>query len=504
MKEVIRLIFLSTALLLTFANVNAQVDENAQGYFNDALLFSRTVPGGTARIQAIGGAQIALGGDISNIYSNPAGLGFFNRSQASFSPSLKFYNNDATYFGTATNDSGSQLNFTNLGIVFSSPKFNDNSSWRGGSFGISYTKINNFNDQFTYEGANPNTSIIDQFLEGANGTFIDDLGGLTGLAYDAYLINPEFDANQNIIDGEYRSFVLGLPVQREVVTTEGSQSQWSFSYGGNVADRFYFGFGLGIASVNYEQNKTYTESEFDDPDPGINDLSIRETLKIDGTGINATVGFIYRPNDYIRIGGSLVTPTYYQFDEESDAVIEANYGGFFYEPDNKTLRNERAESDIFVSQYDLTTPLKLTGGIAFFIDKSGFISADVEYIDYSNNNLSSDNFSTSADNRTIEALYTSVVNFRVGGEYRYDVFRLRAGFGYYGDPHTAEDVDLSRTEFSVGAGLKLKNFYADLGVIASTSNTRNYSPYSFADGTGPAAGIETNNTNGVLTIGFNF
>ena len=489
---------------MTFENVNAQVDENAIGYFNEALLFSRTVPGGTARIQALGGTQIALGGDVSNISANPAGLGFFNRSQVSFSPSLKIYSNDAEYFGLNTRDNGGQFGFDNLGVVFSSPKSNANSSWKGGSFGISYTKTNNFNDQFTYEGRNPNSSIIDQFIENANGILIDDLGGLTGFAYDAYLINPEFDGQGSVIDGVYNSFIFGLPFQREVLTTEGSQSQWSISYGGNVADRFYFGIGLGIASVNYEQSKLYTESDFDAPDPGINDFTIRERLNIDGTGINATIGLIFRPNDNVRIGATVVTPTYYQFDEESDVVIEANYDNFFYEPENITLGNERVESDIFVSTYDLTTPLKLSGGIAVFFNKNGFISADVEYIDFGNSSLSSNDFATTADNRTIESLYTSVVNFRVGGEYRYDVFRFRAGLGYFGDPYTTENIDLSRTELSLGAGLKFRKFYADLGVITNLSQETGYSPYTFFDGTGPTANIDTNNTNAILTFGFNF
>ena len=504
MKKIIRLIFLSAGFLLTLENVNAQIDENARGYFNEALLFSRTVPGGTARIQALGGTQIALGGDVSNIYSNPAGLGFFNRSQVSFSPALRLHSSDGEYLGLNTRDNGGRFGFDNLGIVFSSPRNNPNSSWKGGSFGISFTKTNNFNNQFTYEGRNLNSSIIDQFIESADGVFVDNLGGLPGLAYEAYLINPVFDNEGNRIDGAYDSFILGLPLQREVVTTEGSQSQWNISYGGNVSDRFYFGIGLGIASVNYEQTKSYTETEFDDPDPGINDFTIRERLDIDGTGINATVGFIFRPNDFIRIGASLVTPTYYQFDEESDVVINANYDNFFYEPENITLGNETVLSDIFVSTFDLTTPLRLNGGVAFFFQKNGFISADIEYVDYSNSNLSSNDFPTTADNRTIEQLYTSVVNFRIGGEYRYDIFRFRGGFGYYGDPDTTETVDLSRTEFSLGAGIKLKNFYVDLGVITSLSEEMSYSPYTFFDGTGPTANIETNNTNAVLTLGFNF
>ena len=40
------------------------------------------VPMGTARSTSIGGAIGALGGDISAIYTNPAGLGFYKTREA--------------------------------------------------------------------------------------------------------------------------------------------------------------------------------------------------------------------------------------------------------------------------------------------------------------------------------------------------------------------------------------------------------------------------------------
>ena len=55
------------------------------GYFEDAYRFSRVVPAGSARMVGIGGTQWSLGGDVSNIVGNPAGLGFFRSSEASFS-----------------------------------------------------------------------------------------------------------------------------------------------------------------------------------------------------------------------------------------------------------------------------------------------------------------------------------------------------------------------------------------------------------------------------------
>ncbi len=57
----------------------------AQDFVDNALLFSRTQPGGSARIQALGGTQISLGGDYSSALSNPAGLGMYNKSEVTFS-----------------------------------------------------------------------------------------------------------------------------------------------------------------------------------------------------------------------------------------------------------------------------------------------------------------------------------------------------------------------------------------------------------------------------------
>ncbi|HSI90897.1 MAG TPA: hypothetical protein VK927_07240 [Adhaeribacter sp.] len=64
----------------------------------DALRYSRTDFGGTARVQALGGAQTALGADISNTTVNPAGLGLYRRSEFSITPSLSFNNAESTLY----------------------------------------------------------------------------------------------------------------------------------------------------------------------------------------------------------------------------------------------------------------------------------------------------------------------------------------------------------------------------------------------------------------------
>ena len=72
------------------------------GYYNEALRFSRNQSFGTARIMGLGGAQVALGGDIGVVAVNPAGLGFFNRSTLTISPAFDFHNSNSEFFGTET------------------------------------------------------------------------------------------------------------------------------------------------------------------------------------------------------------------------------------------------------------------------------------------------------------------------------------------------------------------------------------------------------------------
>src|SRR5690349_20056358 len=76
----------------------------AQSYVESALLFSRTKPYGSARIQALGGSQVALGGDYSSSISNPAGLGMYNRSEVTLSTGLNFYNTESLYKGNSLSE----------------------------------------------------------------------------------------------------------------------------------------------------------------------------------------------------------------------------------------------------------------------------------------------------------------------------------------------------------------------------------------------------------------
>jgi hypothetical protein len=496
----------------------------AQGFIENALLFSRTRPGGSARIQALGGAHVALGGDFSSTLSNPAGLGMYNRSEFTFSPAMNFYNTSAAHLGSSANDSKNVFTVPGLSYVFSNPK--NSSGYIGGSFGISMSRINDFNRTFTYGGTDNVSSIVDWFIEDAYGFAPEQLPApyastpllnydyITGQGYLTYLINTFADDPNNtspVMPDDYIEYYSELePIPGETRTlnrigqasVKGSQYQWSLAYGGNYNDKLFFGANIGIATLRYAFKRKYREQNFDfSSDPSYNPLDyleLEERITVDGSGVNLTLGLIYRPVDVVQLGMSFVTPTYYQLTDSYTSVVRTLWN------DSRAFIEERSEQPL-VSEYSLTTPLKFSLGTAVFLGGYGFISGDVEFINYGKARYRSDisGISFTPDNEGIREFFTNTVNYRVGAEFRYEKLRFRAGYNVQSNPLTNNDNDLKIQTISAGAGLRLKKFFTDLAWLVTKGDSF-YSPYVFQDGTGPLVNLENTVKSFMVTVGFTF
>ena len=517
-------------MLVVCANfAQAQVASGSFGYYQEALLFSRTTPGGTGRIQAIGGAQVALGGDISSAYSNPAGLGFFNKSEFTFTPSVNFQDSESDFLNSKTQNFKNKFNFNNLGIVFKNSS--EEGKFKGGVFGISVNKINEFANEYRFEGRNGNNSIVDSFIDQAGTTNPENLTSFEQIAYDHFLIdladyNSDIDyffSSEGVItpnegDGTFEGYgsplgnIAGsLPRQEGTVRTTGAQYQWNFSYGANYDDLLYFGASLGVQTLNFDRKRTYIENEFEfssdnASDDLLNSIRIDDNLNITGTGVNATFGLIARPTDFLRIGVSYVTPTVLNLAEESSFDFATHWNPFYsYALPNETVSLDKitTSSNLVTSNYSLRTPSKLTTGLAFFLGKHGFISGDFEFVNYGKGQLKSNDFSPTADNRSINNLYTNTINIRVGGEFRFDMFRLRAGYAHQGDPFLEKDIDRSISSISGGLGIRVDDYFVDLAITNSKFDSSN-KQYVLSNGAEPTATIKNNATNVAVTVGFKF
>ena len=65
----------------------------------DAMRYSQLTFGGTARFASMAGSMGALGGDISTLSFNPAGLAIFRKTEITITPSIFSQTTSSTYNG---------------------------------------------------------------------------------------------------------------------------------------------------------------------------------------------------------------------------------------------------------------------------------------------------------------------------------------------------------------------------------------------------------------------
>lgn len=488
MKAVKSIIPLFAFLTIVVSSAHAQ-----SGYVEDALRFSMFNATGSARISALGGTQHSLGGDISNVHGNPAGLGFFQRSEFNITAGYTDWNAESIFLNQGSNYNATNFHVPNIGVVISRAKGPlEVGDWRGGSFGFSFNRQSNFRTNSGYfSNQLDQGSILDHYIDVYSQSGVP--GGLDGLFFDAFLINP--------VDGgfEYSPNTTEQLEKFELVESEGNLNQISFAYGGNYKNKLFLGANLGIVTMNYRRVQSYSE-EFLANSQTTLFSSLDQNLLLEGSGVNIGLGAIYKPFDQLNIGVTFHSPTWSRINEEYLAGIYAEFSPPYQDPEFGSINEERVDTDLYISSFSLRSPMRLGSGLTYFFGKNGFLSADVDYVDYSMTNLRSNVFNAGEDNRGIRQLYGQTINYRIGGEARIDMLRIRAGYAYFGDPFVdAGDFDRSMIQISGGLGVKLSNFSVDLAVMTNRFNSY-YTSYP----TSPIAVTDNQQITGMLSFGFTF
>ena len=487
--------FLSLLLLLAGAAFSAMQAQTAY----DALRFSfYTEPGGTARTVGVGGSIGALGADFSSLSSNPAGLASYRRSEFSFSPEIYSNNTKSLLLGKDNNlllpEDRSGLNINNVGFVIASRPID--SKWKTINFGIGLNRIASYTQNLNFAGTSPG-SITDRFLEKAQGLDSGELDGFEeGLAYDVGAIYP---GQSN--PGAYLSdFFDGEEVDKQqFVRTQGSISEMVFSLAANYEEKLQLGVTVGVPFLSFSEDKTYMETDKENRNLIFNELSYKEYVRLNGTGVNLKLGMIYRPIHAIRIGAALHTPTSFSIEDSYSTSMVYDYS------DNGDFRYN-ADSPEGYYEYRLRTPWRVIGSTGVLFKKAGFLTAEVEWADYSSAAFNFNKATSTSDkdyqqklNREVNTTYESSFIVRLGGEAAIDIFRIRAGYNYITSPFAGENYN--RGAWTAGFGVREKGFFLDLayrrGITEST-----YFPYQTTDR--PQPEVETKNTvqHFLLTLGF--
>jgi len=461
--------------LISFASI-AIIFASVQGqYVTDALRYSQVFPAVTARSMAMGSAFSSLGGDYSSALINPAGLGLYRKSEVVVTPGFVFSKTSSSYLGVKNDDSRYQFHLGNAGFVGTYNTDKDK-GLVSASFLTGYNRLSDFGSSTYIQGVNADNSLVDLFVQNADGIDPENLEPFyERLAFDAYMIDT--------IPGstfEYTNPIAFLPItQRKIIETEGGSGEWRFAMGLNFSNVFYFGMGLGLQRLRYDQTATHSEYDFDNLNNDFNLFHYTEDLRVDGYGINANFGMMARLFKIMRVGGSLQIPTYYNITEDYYNTMYSEFDN----GDNYFVSPTDQNGDLLAHgtfEYKLNTPLKLQGGASVQIGKIGIVSADVEFIDYSAMHLGEkDPYADfSGSNNAIESTYRSVVNLKLGGEARFGGLALRLGGGFYPSPYESDELnsDASYSEITTGIGYRNDILFFDFG-FSRVAYSENYILY---------------------------
>lgn len=499
-------ILIASALVLGGIGANAQLSLGGHFYGEDAFRYSQSKTSGSARMQALGGGYSALGADATNASYNPAGLGFYNRSELSITPIFNSLSTNSNYIGSTTKTSTSNANIGQLGLILSSG--GSGTRKKRSSLAITYSKQANLLSDFSYAGQNKKSSMMDYFAEKAtrrgvdSGTLDGEFNTNTGSAatstamyYQAFMIDPVSGSG-----APYTKVEKSLPVnQTGRNSSTGAVSQWNIGYGANFDDKTYFGFSVGFVRMNYEYLGNHDE-QFP-AGKVFNSFQFNDDLYTRGGGINLSAGAIVKLTESISLGANVTSPTWITLNEIYNSSITVDQKPNTFTTDYKTVT-----TDENVFTYSLTTPLRASGGATFFLpSKKGFITADAEYVGYRNMGIKDpeDNAWGADQKRVIQSFYKDAVNLKAGAEYRIENIRLRAGVKYMPDPfkQKVDNLDRSQMLFSGGVGYRSSKFFVDLAGVYNKF-TSAYTPYELANTANFAsANLSSNQTSFVISVG---
>jgi hypothetical protein len=421
----------------------------------DAMRYSQLTFGGTARFNAMAGSMGALGGDISTLSYNPAGIAVFRKSELTISPSVFFQSTSSNYLGGTSTDNRLNFNLGNIGLVATFKLKDTVSGWRSLHFGFGHNRTNNFYNRISTIGTNKTSSLLDSYTADAYGQKPKDFDDFsTGLAYDAYLINP---VPPDSIRYDHVIKHYGEK-QNKSVETAGSMGETFISFGGNYKDRLFIGSTLGFVNLSYSELSTYVESDEKDTIKGFKSFKLTQNINTKGIGINLKVGVIVKASDWLRLGAAIHTPTRISMNDAYNYAMVADLEKITH----------KANSPDGTFNYSISTPFRAIGSAGFIIRKRGLLNVEYEYVNYKNARLISTPNVFSEVNSYIRNRYTSAGNIRIGGEVRLDPISLRVGYALYGSPFaTGINKAADRASYTAGIGYRKNSFYVDFAYVLS-------------------------------------
>lgn len=531
--------------LLLLSGITLTVETSAQSAI-DARAISSTDLRGTARFMSMGGAFTALGGDISTLGQNPAGIGIYRSSEVGISVNLDFQSGKSNSNGFKESISQTKFTCNNFGYVGNA--YTGSEVMPYFSWGVSYSRAADFSRRYrgTFQNLNGSlTNYVAGFTSAERWQTNDLLDGKNNwnpyydtsapwssiLFYNSYLINP-VNGTDDQYAGLWQNGTTGSGAFD--VVEKGQVDEYNIDFGGNFVDMVYWGVGFGITDLSFDK-MVYYEEDFNNAlvvtedgnhtTTGNGGYGLEGVTHIDGNGFNFKAGVIIKPINELRIGLAVHTPTYYTISNQFNGG-SVDYG--FSTGYNNKIEYANGGTSAY-ADWKLKTPWRLMAGVAGVIGKQGIVSVDYEYRPYQDMRMSStggNEFTYMNDD--IANYYQATHQIRLGVEYRLTPsFSLRAGYTYETTSSTKEvsdnqipvytsgvddtglipsyDLMNNVQNISVGIGYRYKNFYIDAAYVnkrlGSTFHAYTPNDYTLAP---PQSKLTNFNNQVVVGLGFKF
>lgn len=521
MKKIVSLFF---TLLLT-----GTVNVYSQGVM-DAYKYSQSDLHGTARFSSMGGAFGALGGDISSMTTNPAGIGIYKSSEVVATLNLASIKTQSNLLGSKVDQSKTKFNFDNLAYIGYFPTGNY-SGIKGWNVGIAYNRVKNFARNYKTSGK-PANSLSDYIAAITNDLAINnsDYTGENLWLTDNY--NPFNEYLNPLSVAGYSGGLIGTNYPKEKggffnpfskiksadmrIVEKGAIDQYDFSLATNISDILFLGATFVVTDIDYSYQSMYAE-DFEKGDYS----DLENTLSTEGNGYSFNIGAIVRPIDYLRLGVAYNSPTWYDLTDYSALKAGSDIPG--------SSLIEPVYSVGVPIEYKLRTNDRWIFSAAGIFGQYALISVDYELSNYKNLKMSDPNGFEYDDNSLVKSYFGTSGTLRVGTEAKITPqFAVRAGGSWTNSPVKTEIkkgerevmtagsiphyvIDKGVSNYTIGFGYRFTpRFYTD---VACVYKIRNEDVYSFSSIYDPEldkvvvsspAKMKTKTTRVALTLGYKF
>jgi hypothetical protein len=428
-------------------------------------LFGRGSVAGTAATAGAGGAFSSVGGDLGSINLNPAGLGIYKSSDICLTLGLRTSADQSTYDGSIMKTPHVSPEIPQGGMVFIK-KLHNERGVKSLAFAVNFEGSNFFSRNQNFGAYNTTNSLIDNYAQ------LYNHGNTPATTLDAALLYSANILGYNPTTNVFSSNIKTPVQQAGYLDTRGFSGKVSLGMGANISDKLYFGFTLAVPILNYTVNTQMTETNANDSVTQFQYYTLNSSATEAGAGFTGSLGVIYQPASWVRVGISYSLPTWLFLTENYKSALTASF-------DSTGAGSIPTQYNPAFS-YRIRMPMKGVAGASFYFAENSFFSADYEIqnvgaIHYS---IPNDTFGVMPYYNTyLKSTYTFTHTIKAGIQGAYKKLRIRAGYSYITSPFKSGQNYVLQYSPSLGSyneavqtgtfglGLVFKRFYMDMAYV---------------------------------------